>query len=96
MDHRDTSIVAVLDLTNDMQRRLHDLLLRMHTGRRSLFARMHDIRREGSALVELAKWRRGGFAVVRWAWTANTIGLTWQDCPTLATARQAFLKSAPQ
>jgi hypothetical protein len=86
------SIAATLDLADDMQRRLTETIQHMHTGRHSLINRMHDIRRDGSTLVELAKWRRGGFTVLRWSWTATTITLTWDDCPSLQSARTCFAK----
>lgn len=94
MDHAPISIVATLDLTDETERHACEVIRRMHTGTDSLFRRMHDLRRDGTDLVELAEWQEGGFAIVRWNMTVDELGLTWQDFPTLQSARQAFLNSA--
>lgn len=93
MDHP-IAIAATLDLTNPTERKACEVIRRMHTGTDSLFRRMHDLRRDGADLVEIAEWQEGGFAIVRWSMTVDELGLTWQDFPSLHAARQAFLNSA--
>lgn len=82
------SIAATLALTDDHQRKVCELIRRFHTGRWSIFRRMHDVQRVASELVELAEWRSGGYAVV-W-WSLASVALRWQDYASLAAARAAF------
>jgi hypothetical protein len=93
MDHAPISIVATLNLSDETERKACEVIRRMHTGECSLFRRMHDLRRDGSDLIELAEWQDGGFAIVRWNMTTGELGLRWQDFASLQAARQAFLTS---
>lgn len=91
-DDAPISIAAKLDLADEAQHWIFQVIRRMHTGRWPLFRRMHDIKRVRDELVELAAWRRGSYAVVRW--NLKCLGLSWRDYPTLKAARQAFLQLA--
>jgi hypothetical protein len=82
-----TKTLATLDLTRQSERDACDLIRHMHSGRWPTW-RMLAIRRAGGALIELAKWRRGGYVVLEWS--LSEIRVTWKDQPSLAEAKRVF------
>lgn len=70
-------IAARLDLTNEGQRRLHDLIKRFHTGRWPLF-RCLGMRNVNGSLVEAVEWLRTSpprYSVIYWQ--NDGFGLYW-------------------
>lgn len=85
-------IVAKLDLTDEGHRRLHDLIARMHGGRRPTL-RAIAIRQIGDLLHEAVEWLNAAtpsFAVVTWQTDGH--GLSWRKVKSEAAAR-ALLKA---
>lgn len=77
---------ARLDLTDEGQRRLHDLIERFHTGRWPLF-RCLGMRQIDGVLYEAVEWLRmdrPSFGVV--TWRSDGLGLRWTDCESVADA----------
>ena len=88
-------IAARLDLAKEGQRRLHDLIRRMHTGRWPLF-RCLGMRQIDGVLYEAAQWLRmakPSFGVV--TWRADGLGLTWEETETAEQARARLKAKAP-
>ena len=50
-------VLAKLDMNNQVEREVRDIIARVHTGRWPLL-RAYSMRRIGSAVYEVAKWRR--------------------------------------
>ena len=85
-------IVAKLDLTDEGHRRLHDLIARMHGGRRPTL-RAIAVRQIGNVLHEAVEWLNSAtpsYAVV--TWHADGQGLRWRKVESEAAAR-TLLKS---
>lgn len=81
-------VVATLDLANADQRRLHDLIRRMHTGRWPLF-RCLGMRQIDGVLYEAVEWLRMAkptYGVV--TWQMDGLGLSWRDQPSALAAQQ--------
>lgn len=87
------SVAAKLDLADADQRRLHDFIQRMHTGRWPML-RCLDMRQIDGQLVEAAEWLRMATPtfVVIW-WRPDGLGLSWKEAPT-ATQARALLNAA--
>jgi hypothetical protein len=87
-------IVAVLDVSNEVEREVRDAIQRFHTGRWPLF-RCYALRRAGSVIYEVAQWNpkltgHGPrlFSLVEWNLSARA--MCWRYFPTLAAAREAL------
>lgn len=85
-----SSVLATLDLSDEMQRYLVGALQRMHGCNHSVFGRIRDMHRDGCTLHVLTRLRRGAHCVVRWSFTATTIGMQWNEYRSAQAARQAF------
>jgi hypothetical protein len=89
------SALARLDLRAEGQRRLYELVRRMHGGRWPLF-RCLGIRQIDGAIFEVVEWLRREsprFGVVRWQ--PDGLGLSWRDAPSARAARQALSEVEP-
>lgn len=85
-------VVAKLDLADENQRRLHDLIARMHGGRHPTL-RALAIRQIGNVLHEAVEWVGRSaplYSVV--TYQPDGFGLSWRDTDSEAAAR-ALLKS---
>lgn len=82
-----TKPLATLDLSRPIERDVCDLIRHMHSGRWPTW-HMLAIRRAGDRLLELAKWRRGGYVLLEWSLTE--IRVSWTEQPSLAVATRAF------
>lgn len=80
-------IAARLDLADEGQRRLHDLIRRLHGGRWPLL-RCLGMRQIDGVLYEAVEWLRMAkptFSVVMWR--ADGLGLSWKPIETAEQAR---------
>lgn len=87
-------IVAKLDLASEDQRRLHDLIRRMHSGRWPLL-RCLGMRQINGVLYEAVGWQRmaqPSFSVV--TWRSDGLGLCWRDQPSVAAAMMSLRRIA--
>lgn len=82
-----TTPLATLDLSRPLDRDICDLIRHMHSGRWPTWS-MLAIRRAGDVLIELARWRRGGYVVLEWSLTE--LRVSWKEQPSLAVAKRAF------
>lgn len=87
-----TPIVALLDLSDDGCRFIHDAIQRTHSGRWPIW-RAIAMRQEGSVIVELARVLRrrtalAQFTVLRWDSRARS--LSWLPDQAEETARRAY------
>lgn len=83
-------IAARLDLADEGQRRLHDLIRRMHTGRWPLFKCL-GMRQINGVLYEAVEWLRiaePSFGVV--TWRSDGLGMTWHEAETAERARSVL------
>ncbi len=83
-------IVAKLDLTDEAQRRIHELVHRFHSGRWPLF-RCLGMRQIGGTLYEAVEWCRmtePSYSVVEYH--RDGYGLSWRDCHTKHEALSAM------
>lgn len=90
------SLLARLDLQDEVQRRLYDLIWRMHSGRWPLL-RCLGMRQIDGVIYEAVEWLRRPsphFAVV--SWRADGLGLSWRDCPSARAARLALSAMEPR
>ena len=81
------SIVAKLNLENEDQRRLHDFIRRMHTGRWPTL-RAHGMRQVNGVIIEAAEWLRvagSRYSLIEWRPDGNG----WASIPF--TTRRAVL-----
>lgn len=84
------SRLARLDVHDEAQRRLHDFIWRMHSGRWPLL-RCLRMRQVDGVIHEAVEWLRRPsphFAVLRWR--PDGLGLSWRDSPSARTARLAL------
>lgn len=90
------NIVAKRDLLNEGQRRLHDLIHRMHMGRWPTLRALAMIQ-IGGVLCEAVEWAgvvRPSYSVVRWQ--SDGLGLSWKDVASAQEARAVLTSmSAP-
>lgn len=80
--------LAALDDQDENQRRLRDLIHRLHKGRWPLF-RCLGVRQIDGVIHEAVEWLRMAgerYSVVRWH--PDGLGLSWEDA---ASAREALL-----
>lgn len=87
-------LVVQLDLTDEGQRRLHDLIRRFHTGRWPLF-RALGMRQHGGVLYEAVEWlrmARPNYTVVKWR--PDGSGLSWQVATSARAALAALLTAS--
>ncbi len=85
-----TEIVARLDLADEGQRRLHDFIHRMHTGRRPTL-RALKMQQINGTIWEAAEWLRTAdprFSVIEWL--PDGSGLRMQHMPSRAAAISAL------
>lgn len=88
-----TTIVAKLDLADEGQRRLHDFIRRMHTGRWPMLRALAMRQGADGRLYEAAEWLR---TVERYSlieWRADGNGMQVQPMPS-RTAALSALRSA--
>jgi len=88
-----TTVVARLDLTDEGQRRLHDFILRMHTGRWPTLRALAMRQGADGRLYEAAEWLR---TVERYSlieWRADGNGMRIQPMLSRSAALSA-LRSA--
>ena len=84
-----------LDLHDEAQRRLHDLIWRMHRGRWPLL-RCLAMRQMDGVIYEAVEWLRRTsphFAVV--SWRPDGLGLSWHDAPSARAARLELYTMRP-
>jgi len=89
------SPLARLDLHDEAQRRLHDLIWRMHSGRWPLL-RCLGMRQVDGVIHEAVEWLRRPsphFAVLRWR--PDGFGLSWRDAPSARAAPLALSAMEP-
>lgn len=90
------SPLARLDVHDEAQRRLHDLIWRMHSGRWPLL-RCLGMRQIDGTIYEAVEWLRRTsphFAVV--SWRPDGLGLSWHDAPSARAARLALTAMEPR
>lgn len=88
------AIAVSLDLSDDAQKRIHELIQRLHTGRWPLF-RCLGMRQHGGVIYEAVQWLRfepGRFAVVEYRQDGR--GLSWCRCASKSAA-VTTLRTAP-
>src|SRR5579871_393881 len=88
------TIVAKLDLTNEGQRRLHDFIRRMHTGRWPTLRALGMRQLPDGTIIEAAEWLRTlepSYMVIEWRSDGN--GLRMQQMKSRHSA-QHTLRSA--
>ena len=76
------AIVAMLDLSDDLQRELHAFFQRMHTGRWPKLRALAVRQMPDGKIIEAAEWlrqTRDRFAVIEWAVEGSR--LSWQCSP---------------
>ena len=86
------AVAASLDLSDDAQRRTHELIQRFHAGRWPLF-RCVGMRQKNGVIQEAVMWTRHkpSFSVV--TYRRDGLGLSWRDYPNKIAALTA-LRSA--
>lgn len=88
---RTSPTVAVsLDLADDAQKRIHELIQRVHSGRWPLF-RCLDMRQRDGVIYEAVQWLRvepARFAVVQY--DRDGLGLSWQSYASKNSALSAL------
>lgn len=83
---RRTTVAAKLDLHDDNQRRLHDLIERMHGGRRPILRALR-MRQIDDVIFEAVQWPRmvtPRFSVIEWQ--PDGLGLRWKDAQSARAA----------
>lgn len=84
-------IVAKLDLSKDGERRTHDFLLRVSTGRWPLW-RIFAVRKLDSSLAVVVEWLRMAcedrYSLVGLSF--DPVAMSWQDFRSLSAARLAL------
>ncbi len=93
--HRMPPIAALLNLADENQRRLHDLIKRMHTGRWPLF-RLLAMRQIDGVLYEAVQWRGeppAYYALV--TWRNDGQGMTWEPVASADKARSLLRSMKP-
>src|SRR5689334_17589256 len=82
------NLVRFLDAANIADRYVRSVILRTHSRRWPTW-HAYSMRRDGDAIVEVAKWCRekapNRFVVIRWS--LATLGIDWRSFRTLKEAR---------
>jgi hypothetical protein len=89
------SALARFDLHGEAQRRLYNLIRRMHSGRWPLL-RCLGMRQIDGVIFEAVEWLRRPsphFAVFRWR--PDGLGLLWRDASSARAARRALSAMEP-
>ena len=84
------AVVAMLDLSDEMQRELHAFFQRMHTGRWPRLRAIAVRQMPDGKIIEAAEWlrqTRDRFAVIEWAVEGSR--LSWQ-CSPMASRSSAM------
>ena len=86
---RPPAVAASLDLSDDAQKRTHELIQRLHTGRWPLF-RCLGMRQKDGVIQEAVMWTRHKptFGVV--TYRRDGLGLSWRDYPNKISALTAL------